>query len=328
MVDAGSRSFTKMRILVLGGTGFIGANLLKHYADDERYIVNATYNKSTPLESLLPLSQWVQADLTNRADVAGLFENVDIVIQAAAVTSGAKDILERPYIHIADNAVMNSLIIPECVKSSVKHFIFFSCTVMYQSSIKPVKESDLNRNEQVFSSYFGAAHTKLYIERMLEFYSSTSAMMTTAIRHSNIYGPFDKYDLKKSHVFGATITKVMTAKDEVIVWGDGSQVRDFLHVNDLCCFVEKAIERQEVRNKVYNCGSGIGVSVKELVTKVVEVSGKKLSVSFDTSKPTLDFSLILDSTMASQELGWKPGVKLSDGIQQTIEWWKENVESL
>ena len=122
---------------------------------------------------------------------------------------------------------------------------------MYQSHEKPLKESDWDPNKEINSKYFGIANTKIYIEKMLEFYSMISKMKTTAIRHSNIYGPFDKYDLEKSHVFGATITKVMTAKNEIIVWGSGDEKRDVLHVDDLMNFASMKLQLPPPDNKCF-----------------------------------------------------------------------------
>ena len=86
---------------------------------------------------------------------------------------------------------------------------------MYHSSDKPLSERQFNPSKSINTKYFGVGNTKLYIEKMCEFYSSISDIKFTIIRHSNIYGPFDKFDLEKSHFFGATITKVLTAKTKL-----------------------------------------------------------------------------------------------------------------
>ena len=164
---------------------------------------------------------WHKADLRDPEAVNGLLEGVDIIVQAAATTSGAKDIVTRPFIHVTDNAVMNSYLFRSAFERKVKHVVFFSCTVMYPSSEKALKESDFDANTPLHPRYFGVGNTKIYIEKMCEFFSRIGETKFTAIRHSNIYGAHDKFDLERSHVFGATVTKVMTAKDKVTVWGTG-----------------------------------------------------------------------------------------------------------
>ena len=117
-------------ILICGATGFIGRNLTEYFSKKEGYKVRAVYHLRPPVEQ--DGVEWIYADLNNKEDVKKVVEGVDIVLQYAATTSGAGDIVSRPYIHVTDNAVMNSLILRECYESGVGHFVFPSCTVMYQ----------------------------------------------------------------------------------------------------------------------------------------------------------------------------------------------------
>ena len=99
---------------------------------------------------------------------------------------------------------------------------------------------------------------------MLEFYSRISPIKTTAIRHSNIYGPYDKFDLEKSHVFGATISKALTLDKKFVIWGSGEEKRDLLYIDDLIDFVDKVIENQKGHFRIYNCGSSESISINSL----------------------------------------------------------------
>lgn len=195
----------------------------------------------------------IQANLINPAEVV---KGMDIIIQSAAVTSGAKEGVLEPHLHVDNNVVMNSLIYRSAHESKVKHVVFFICSVVYQSNSKPVKETDFNANDEMFPVYFGVGWTKVYLEKMCEFYSRLGETKYTVIRHSNIYGPYDKYDLERTHVFGATITKVMKAEEggRIVVWGGGEEERDFLHVSDLVSFVGLALARQTTRFELVNVG--------------------------------------------------------------------------
>jgi GDP-L-fucose synthase len=316
----------KQKLLVCGATGFVGRNMVEYFARKGEYDIHAVrFNRpSYKCEGVT----WHHADLREPETFEKLLDSVDIIVQAAATSSGAKDIAVRPYIHVTDNAVMNSLLFRAAFERKVKHVIFFSCTIMYQSSNVGVKESDFNANTPLHPRYFGAGNTKLYIEKMCEFYASISETKFTAIRHSNIYGAHDKFDLERSHVFGATITKVMTAKESVTVWGIGDEERDLLHADDLANFVDLAIKKQPKKFGLYNCGLGKALSIKDLVNKVVKASGKPLEIKHDLSQPSIKTSLFLDCMLAEKELGWKPQVTLDEGIQRTIEWWSDNIESL
>ena len=313
-------------ILICGATGFIGTNLLEHYSSKEKYKIRAIYNKQIPDKEKYKNVEWINADLCNRNDISKVTNGIDIVIQAAATTSGSADIVNRPYIHVTDNAVMNSLLLRECMNNNIKHFIFFSCTVMYPSSETAQKEKDWSENCEINDRYFGVANTKIYIEKMLEFYSKNSDMKTTAIRHSNIYGPHDKYELGKSHFFGATISKVLTAEKEVEVWGSGEEKRNLLYVEDLCKMVELVIENQKEKYNLYNCGSKKALSVEDVVKKIIRLSGKDLRIRKNENKPTIKINIDIDSEKAKKELGWVPEISIDEGIQKTVEWWRNEID--
>lgn len=311
----------KQQVLVCGATGFIGRNIAERLANKKDLEVFGTYFQSTPDEMLTKTNiSLIKADLTDKSQVDQVVSGKDIIIQAAAVTSGANDILTKPYIHVTDNVVMNSLIFRAAFENHVKHVVFFSCSAMYPNQDTPVKETDFNG--QITDKYFGVGWTKVYLEKMCEFFSRISKTKYTAIRHSNIYGPFDKYDLEHSHVFGATISKVMNAKDKIVVWGDGSEARDLLYVSDLVDFVEIILEKQKDPFELINIGSGLSISIANLVKKVVEISGQNLKIEYDTYKPTIKFSLCLNLNKAKKVYNWEPKISLDEGIKKTIDWYK------
>lgn len=316
----------RKKVLICGGTGFIGLNIVKMYASDGQYDVHAV-RYSRPEVAINGVT-WHQGDLKDPVRVKQLLVGVDLLIQAAATTSGIKDIALRPSIHVTDNAVMNSYIFREAVESCVNHVIFFSCTVMYHSSPSLLKEADFDPSKDLHPKYFGVGHTKLYLEKMCEFYSRIGETKFTTIRHSNVYGPHDKFDLERSHFFGATITKVMLADKEIVVWGSGQEARDLLYVDDLSHFVKLVAERQVECFKLYNCGSGQAIRIKDLVQRIIKVSDKALTIRYDHDKPSVDTALALDCTLAYEELGWRAAVSLDEGILRTMNWWKNNCQNL
>ncbi len=315
------------KILICGATGFMGKNITNFFSSLENYDVFAVGDKRA-LEGWSE-DKFYKVDLTNKKEVDILFSKhkFDVVVQAAANTSGSKDIVERPYIHVTDNAVMNALILQACYDYNVGHFLFLSCGVMYNPDRSPVTEDNLDLNEPLFKNYFGVGWTKIYIEKLCEFYSGLGRTKHTVIRHSNTYGPHDKYDLEKSHMFGATITKVMTAEDgdDIVVWGDGSTERDLLYVDDVVDFIYKAIEKQKNNYELYNVGYGRSFSVKEIVKKIVQISEKNVTISHDLTKPSINTKLALLSGKAKKELGWQPKHTLEDGIRKTIQWYRDNI---
>jgi len=312
----------KQKLLICGSTGFIGRNVAECLAEQDEYEVYGTYCNSSPLDH--PNIRMVRADLTNKQDVERALKGMDIVVQAAATTSGAQDIVNKPYYHVTDNAIMNALIFRAASDLGVGQLVFFSCTTMYASSETALKETDFDANAQVYPGYFGGAWTKVYNEKMCEFYAGCSDTRFTVIRHSNIYGPYDKYDLARSHVFGATVTKVMQAQagDKIVVWGDGTQGRDLLYVSDLTAFVQTVLRQQDSPFEIFNLGCGHMIQIKDLVAKIIEHAGKALHIEYDLDRPTVNTSLCLDCSKAKSRTGWQAMISLDEGIKRTLNWYQ------
>ncbi len=279
---------------------------------------------SAPLPD--PRIRPIKADLTDAEAVNRVVQGMDVIIQAAATTSGSKDIVGRPHIHVTDNAVMNSLILRAAYDHHVDQLIFFSCTVMYPSSETPLKESDFDAGAEIFPNYFGVGWTKVYIEKMCEFFSRLGRTRHSVIRHSNIYGPYDKYDLERSHVFGATVTKVMTnTTGELMVWGPGEEKRDLLYVDDLVDLTERMMDRQQTPFELVNAGLGHATAIKDLVARIIRISGKRIEIKHDLDKPVIPTSLTLDCDRAKEAFGWTPATSLDEGIEKTLAWYKTNL---
>ena len=323
-----------MNIVIMGASGFIGRNVLDYFSKDKENKILATW-KTRRIEDTENVTNF-QVDLTLNDEVEIAFDKadeifdgkIDVVIQAAATTSGSKDALSKPWYHVTDNAVMNSLILREELNHNVGHHIFFSCTVMYSGTKGQATEDA--KIDKIDDKYFGVGWTKVYLEKMCEFYSRFKKTKYTAIRHSNIYGPYDKFDLDHSHFFGATITKVMTAKDggDIIVWGDGEDERDFLYTTDLVGFISELVGKRPNIDKDYllfNLGSGENITTNSVVKMVVGASGKNLRILNDLSAPSISIGFSVGNAVLKRyDFGWEPRITIEEGIEQTIQWWKEN----
>ncbi|HOW35317.1 MAG TPA: NAD-dependent epimerase/dehydratase family protein [Candidatus Omnitrophota bacterium] len=315
----------KKKMLICGATGFIGRNMAEYFAKQNDFEVYGTFHGSKPYD--YPGIKLIKTDLRDAANVDKVVAGMDAIIQAAATTSGAKDTVYKPYYHVTDNAVMNSLIYRSAFEHKVSHVIFFSCTTMYPASDKPLKENDFDANKGVPPSYFGVGWTKVYLEKMCEFYARLGQTKFTAIRHSNIYGPYDKYDLERSHVFGATVAKVMTAAEggAITVWGTGDEARDLLYVSDLVDFVDRVLKKQKNPFELVNLGCGCAVSINEIVKKIIRHAGKNIVIKHDTDKPTIKTSLCVDATKAEELFGWHSTISLDEGIAKTLDWYQKNI---
>jgi len=310
-----------MKILVCGATGFMGRNIFEYFKNQGHEVHGTALDSETYDGNI---GYW---NLKEEEEVNMVFDRVrpDIVIQAAATTSGAKDITQRPYIHVTDNAVMNSLLLRTAFEYKVKHFLFLSCGVMYPSSDTPQKESDWDISKELYKSYFGVGWTKIYIEKMCEFYSRLG-MKCTAIRHTNTYGPYDKFDPDHSHVFGATIRKVVAATDTLTVWGKGEEARDLIYVSDVVDAIDILIKNQVDPFELVNVSYGEAVRVIDLVHAIIAVEKKDLKIEHDLTAPNIPFRLALDHSYMKEKYGWTPKVAIIDGIQLTLDWYKRNYQ--
>lgn len=313
----------RRKVLVCGGTGFIGRNLVNRYRQrpDIDLIATCFSRPPVPLDGV----SWHRVDLRDARAVNELLDGVDVVIQAAAATSGVRDTIQRPHIHVTDNAIMNSLLLRAAFENGVDNFVFFSCSNMLSNAAGPQDESAWNPAMPIDPRYFGIGWTKAYIEKMCEFFARQGSTKHTVIRHSNIYGPHDKFDLERSHMFGATVSKVMTATEGFItLWGSGEELRDLLYVDDLVDLVEMAVDSQTTPFDLLHVGAGTGIPVVEVARRIILASGRPIDIRHDLGKPSIKSNVLLDSSYARRLYGWVPRISLDEGIKRTIFWWRQN----
>ena len=312
-------------MLVCGANGFIGRNALEFF-QQEYDITAVLFSSNNPDYGKIEGVRYVKADLRIEQEVKDIFEEqqYDVVIQAAATTTGAKDVVERPYVHVTDNVVMNAWIFREATLNKVGHVLFPSCTVMYQPKETPQSEEDWDAGEEIYSSYFGVGNMKVFTEMMCDFYSRIGQTKFTAFRHSNVYGPYDKFDLDKCHVIPAFVNKIINADDTLEIWGTGNAARDVVYIEDLITFIDACIKNQRTSYELFNCGAGEAFAIIKLATTIMEIGDKNLNIEFDITKPDIPTTVILNCTKARKALGWKPKVSLREGLARTRKWYCEN----
>lgn len=314
--------------MITGATGFIGRNLATYLSDrDPSFEITCTYYRRQPWSDEF---QWMKCDLRRAEEVESLFQlGFDIVYHCAATTSGSGDIVTQPHIHVTDNATMSSILFRACYDHRVRHVVFLSCTVMLPSQDAHQTEEDFSESGPIEPKYFGAAWTKIYLEKVCEFFANHNGPQFTVLRHSNIFGPFDKFDLKHSHVFGATVTKILTSTDGTVeIWGDGSEKRDFLYVTDLCEAMYLCVRRQHSSYEIFNIGYGTSRTIKKLAEMIATASGRDITMLYNKTMPTIPVSISLNCTKAKNQLGWEPRIEIESGIKKTIDWWNENIKDV
>ena len=311
----------KTKILICGASGFIGRNLFEYLLHRTDFEVYGTYNTDKNLNGQPLHPHLWKADLTDKKSVNKIISRgFDYIIHAAAKTEGSG--AYNSEISIPANIRMNLNLIEAAHIHKVKHFIFLSCTVMYPPSNRPLRETEHNL-DNLHLKYFMTARMKVFAEDLCRFYSELGTTKYTAVRHSNIYGPYDKFDLKRGHVLSATVEKIMTGKKEFTIWGPGTETRDLLYITDLIDFVEKAFERQNGQFEVFNVGLGKMHSINKLVRQILLLSEKNLSFVHDLEKKPLKQAAI-NISKAYKLIRWRPKINLTEGLTKTLEWYKNN----
>ena len=246
----------KSNILIVGGSGFVGTNILKKI-NHSKYNVFATRNKSKKYLKNNKI-KYFKGNLKNLKFCEKITDSIDIVIMCAAVSSGAMVIQNNPMFHVDDNIVMNQNILKASAKNKIKKFIFLSSNTVYPVIKKPMKENDMNYD--LFHKYFNVGWMKIFSEKLCEMYKSK--MIINIIRPANLYGPYDKFDPTRSKVIPALIRKFERQKT-IEVWGSGKDVKDFLYIDD---FVENLLTVVEKVNKfsILNICSSNSISLVKI----------------------------------------------------------------
>jgi len=268
-------------------------------------------------------------NLTNQKDVERFFlqEKPDAVINAAAKVGGIFANTQYPYQFLMDNMQIQNNLINSSLNNNVSKFIFLGSSCIYpKHADQPLKENYLLSGplEQTNQWY---AIAKISGVKLIESIRKQFGHDYVSLMPTNLYGPGDNYNLETSHVVPAMIRKFYEAKqnksDSVLLWGSGTPLREFLHVDDLAQAIILKLS-SESSNSIYNVGSGEEISIKNLAIKIQRVIGYNGKIVWDNSKPDGTPRKLLDSSLISQ-LGWRPKINLDEGIRLTYEDFLKNL---
>lgn len=311
-------------ILVTGGSGFIGTNLLSKLSKSEEFKLYSNSYSNINFKKISGVN-YVQSNLENLEDCRKICKNMDIVIMCAANSSGAAVMEKTPLVHLSPNIRMNVNMAEAAYEAGVQKFIFISSNTVYPLVDFSVKEDDASFD--FFEKYFVVGWMKRFSEVIMEIYSKKiklNKMVTIVVRPGNLYGPYDKFDPEKSKVIPSLIRKVVERQNPLSVWGDGNDLKDFLYIDD---FVEALVE---IINKVdeyvvLNIASGNGVTIKQILNIILKIEkAENLKINFDTSMPTMIPKRLIDITKVKKYLNFNPKISLEEGLNRTISWYKSN----
>lgn len=305
----------KLRILICGGLGFIGQNLVRFLVREKEYelrVLDSELMFPASVLEHLPV-EYVKGDISDSLTIERAFEGVDAVINLAAHTTVKQSIID-PMTNFAVNCrgMLNLLMASK--DHNIKKFIFASTGgALCGDALLPIDETLVPAP----LSPYGAS--KACGEAYCSAFSGSFGIDATCLRFSNVYGPFS--DRKQSIV--ASCFNSILKNQRLSIFGDGSQTRDFVYVSDICKAIDLALLGRG-GYQVYQLGSGVETSVNELVRIVQEIVNEEgqLLVNYEEKRQGEVARNFADISHATAGLGFEPEVELTEGLRETWRWFR------
>jgi GDP-L-fucose synthase len=301
------------RVVVTGGAGFLGS-----------YVVEELRRRGAS-EVFVPRS--AQYDLVEMEAVRRLYRDArpTVLLHLAARVGGIGANRDNPGKFFHDNLMMGAQLFEVGRQVGLKKLLALGTICAYPKFCPvPFKEEDLwNGYPEETNAPYGLAKKMLLVQSQA--YRKQYGFESSVLFPVNLYGPRDNFDPQSSHVVPALIRKCLEARDrgdpEIVVWGDGSASREFLHARDAAEGILAAAERYGKSDPV-NLGAGFEIRIRELVSLVARLCGFEGGIRWDTSKPNGQPRRMLDTSRAEREFGWKSRIPFAEGLRETVEWYQ------
>jgi GDP-L-fucose synthase len=311
-----AHSGTRRRIWVAGHRGMVGSAILRRLAREDVEILSVD-RRDVDLREKDAVQQWV----------AGA--KPDVIILAAAKVGGILANNSYPVDFLLDNLAIESSVIQAAHQADVDRLVFLGSSCIYPKfAPQPIKEDALLTGPlEPTNEWYAIA--KIAGIKMCQAYRRQYDRRYISVMPCNLYGRNDNFDLSTSHALPALIHKFHAAKTagktEVVVWGTGTPLREFLYVDDLADAVVFLMDRYGSSEPI-NCGAGSDVSIRQLAELIGRVTGFEGKLVFDTSKPDGTPRKLMDSSRLAA-LGWRPQTSLEEGIREVYRWFVRSLAS-
>jgi GDP-L-fucose synthase len=307
--------WAQKRICVTGGAGFLGTHLIRDLK------VRGAQDIFIPT-----LEEY---DLVEKDSIQKMLSDAkpDVIIHLAAHVGGIGANREQPAEFFYDNLMMGVQLLHEAYLAGVEKFVAIGTVCAYPKFTPvPFSEDDLwiGYPEETNAPY-GLAKKMLLVQSQA--YRDQYGYNSIFLLPVNLYGPGDNFNPRSSHVIPALIRKCVEAReqgaDHIVVWGDGSPTREFIYVKDAARGIALATERYNQSDPV-NIGSGLEISIKDLVEKIARMTGFEGKLVWDTSKPNGQPRRALDISRAKDYFGFEAHTDFEEGLRETIDWYLQH----
>lgn len=317
------------RVLLAGGTGLAGAGalrqLLARFGDVK---VRVPFRSRAGWFTDNPRVEYVQADLTDRADCERVASRIDYAVLAAAHTAGAREARDQPWAQVTDNVVLDARLLEALHAAGVRRVVYVGTASVYQDFSGAMPEDQLDWSVDPPAAYLGVGWAKRYAEKLCQFWHRVGGLEILIARLANVYGPCARFDPAQSHFVAALVRKAVSGDDPFVVWGSPQVGRDILYADDFGRAVVAMLEATSIKFDVFNIGSGCITTVGEVADLALRAAGHKpVKIVYDSASPTTVAHRMLDCSKARDLLGWTPETTSAEGVRQTVEWWQANKET-
>ena len=299
-----------MKVLVTGGSGMVGSNLREKL-------------NSLGIETISPKQE--ELDLTKQDEVGNFFSRLkpDAVIHCAGLVGGIHANIERPYDFALQNIFMGSNIVNSCLENGVEKLINLGSSCMYPREGKNPLKEDTILSGPLEPTNEGYAIAKIAVSRLCKYSNSQFGTDFKTIIPCNLYGKYDDFDLKKSHLIPGVIHRMHlhknSGKGSITIWGDGTARREFMYASDLADFICFTLSDYGSVPQEINVGLGFDFTVKEYYKMIAEEIGYIGNFEFDLTKPTGMRQKLVDVSK-QQSLGWSPPTNTREAIGKTYSY--------
>ena len=307
------------RVVVTGATGLIGSYVVKLLKESGAWVRAIVYRREP--NEFTKLADEIRAhDLSGAYEVDRAVRDSGIVLSCAVITGGIGIVATDPLSYVGPATAITINTLHAAAQAGCARFGYLSSTTVYPASEKPVVEGDELAGKP-YSLYRGIGESKRFLEKLCSYYHEKAAIACAVVRPSGAYGRFDSFHEGTSHVIPGMVNRALRtlAHEPFEVWGDGEDVRDFVHAQDVAMGLLLAVKTVSDASQ-FNIASGVGITTRVLAEHVLHAVGRESRIVTNPQKPSALKVRLVSIEKARTLLGYRPTISLEAGLRDVVNW--------